>query len=127
MSFSLSTIVVSDQGVGVGGASAVPTAGLTPTAEAPQNEEQLYSLESAASITQTSIAVIEIYVQLGVIEPTGSMLHSREIARIAQIQRLRQDLGLNLAGAAMVLDMAQEIAQLRAQLRVYQSHPPNEI
>ena len=31
--------------------------------------------------------------------------------------------GLNLVGAAMVLDMAQEIAQLRAQLKVYQSHP----
>jgi MerR HTH family regulatory protein len=65
------------------------------------------------------------YVELGVIEPIGHMLHSREIARIAQIQRLRQDLGLNLAGAAMVLDVAQEIAQLRAQLKIYQSHPPN--
>ena len=46
------------------------------------------------------------HVQLGVIEPTGSMLHSREIARIAQIQRLRQDLGVNLVGAAIVLDLA---------------------
>jgi hypothetical protein len=62
MTFSLSTTVVSDEG------------------------ERLYTFESAASIAQTSIAVIEIYVQLGVIEPVGSMLHSREIARIAQIQ-----------------------------------------
>ncbi len=45
------------------------------------------------------------------------MLHSRAIARIAQIQRLPQDLGLNLVGSAMVLDMATEIAQLRAQLK----------
>jgi DNA-binding transcriptional MerR regulator len=97
MTFSLSTTVVSDEG------------------------ERLYSFESAATIAQTSIAVIDIYVQLGVIEPTGSMLHSREIARIAQIQRLRQDLGLNLIGAAMVLDLAQEVAQLRAQLEVYRS------
>jgi MerR HTH family regulatory protein len=69
-------------------------------------------------IVQTSIVVIQVYVQLGSIESTGSMLHSREITRIAQIQRLRQDLGLNLAGAGMVLDLAQEIAQLRAQLEV---------
>jgi hypothetical protein len=55
------------------------------------------------------------------------MLHSREITRIAQIQRLRQDLGLNLVGAAMVLDMATEIAQLRAKLKVYQSQPPNTL
>jgi DNA-binding transcriptional MerR regulator len=101
MTFSLSTTVVSDEG------------------------ERLYTFESAASIAQTSIAVIEIYVQLGVIEPVGSMLHSREIARIAQIQRLRQDLGLNLVGAAMVLDLAQEVAQLRAQLEVYRSGTTN--
>jgi DNA-binding transcriptional MerR regulator len=101
MTFSLSTTVVSDEG------------------------ERLYTFESAASIAQTSIAVIEIYVQLGVIEPVGSMLHSREIARIAQIQRLRQDLGLNLDATAMVLDLAQEVAQLRAQLEVYRSDSPN--
>ena len=99
MSFSLSKIVVSPAG------------------------EQLHTFEYAASIAETSITVVKIYVELGVIEAVGSMLHSREIARIAQIGRLRQDLGLNLVGAAMVLDMAQEIAQLRAQLKVYQSHP----
>jgi polysaccharide deacetylase 2 family uncharacterized protein YibQ len=47
------------------------------------------------------------------------MLHAREIARIAQIQRLRQDLGVNLVGATIVLDLAQEVAQLRAQLDLY--------
>lgn len=85
--------------------------------------EQLYSFEYAAGLTETSIALVQVYVELGVIESTGHLLHAREIARIAQIQRLRQDLGLNLVGAAMVIDMAQDIAQLRAQLKVYQSHP----
>ncbi len=99
MNFSLSKTVVSPEG------------------------EQLYTFEYAALVTETSITVVMSYVQLGVIEPIGDLLHSREIARIAQIQRLRQDLGLNLVGAAMVLDMASEIAQLRAQLKVYQSHP----
>ncbi len=98
MSFSLSKTVVSPAG------------------------DQLYTFEYAASITETSITIVEVYVELGIIEAIGDLLHSREIARIAQIQRLRQDLGLNLAGAAMVLDMAQEIAQLKAQLKVYQSH-----
>ena len=87
--------------------------------------EQLYTFEYAALVTETSITVVMSYVELGVIEAIGDLLHSREIARIAQIQRLRQDLGLNLVGAAMVLDMAQEIAQLRAQLKVYQSRRPN--
>lgn len=97
MTFSLSRVVVSADG------------------------EQLYTFEYAAKMTATSVAVVESFVQLGLIEPIGSMLLERHISRIAQIQRLRQDLGLNFVGAAMVLDMAQEIAQLRAQLKVYQS------
>lgn len=83
--------------------------------------EALYSFEYAAVLSETSITVVERFVQLGLIEPTQSMLRSRDITRIGQIQRLRQDLGLNLVGAAMVLDMAQEIAQLRSQLKAYQS------
>jgi DNA-binding transcriptional MerR regulator len=84
-------------------------------------DEQLYTFEYAASITETSIVVVQVYIHLGVIEPVGNLLSSREIARIAQIRRLRQDLGLNITGAAMVLDMAQEIAQLRAQLKAHQN------
>lgn len=83
--------------------------------------DQLYTFEYAALVTETSTTIIEQFVQVGLIEPIGSMLHAREIARIAQIQRLRQDLGLNLVGAAMVLDMAQEIAQLRARIKALQS------
>jgi MerR HTH family regulatory protein len=102
------------------------TSSLSKTVVSPEGE-QLYTFEYAALVTETSITVVKIYVDLGVIESVGFMLHKREIARIAQIQRLRQDLGLNLVGAAMVLDMAQEIAQLRAQLKVYQSHPPSAL
>jgi len=86
-----------------------------------QEGDRLYTFEYAALVTQTSTIVIERFVELGLIEPKGSMLRSREIARIAQIQRLRQDLGLNLVGAAMVIDLAQEIAQLRALLKAFQS------
>ncbi len=84
-------------------------------------EDQLFTFEYAAEINETSVTVVQIYVQLGVIQATGDRLYSREIARIAQIKRLRQDLGLNLVGAAIVLDMATELAQLRAKLEVYQS------
>ena len=83
--------------------------------------ERLYSFEYAAQVSGTSITVVESVVALGLIEPVGSMLRSRDIGRISQIQRLRQDLGLNLVGAGMVLDMAEEIAQLRAQLKAYRS------
>ncbi len=86
-----------------------------------QEGDRLYSYEYAARITETSVTVVQRFADLGLIEPHNSMLRSRDIARIAQIQRLRQDLGLNLVGAAMVLDMAQEIAQLKAQVQAYRA------
>jgi hypothetical protein len=91
------------------------------TTVASQGGDQLYTFEYAASVTETSITIIERFVDLGLIESIGTMLYAREIARIAQIKRLRQDLGLNLIGAAIVLDMAQEIAQLRAKLSALQA------
>jgi len=47
--------------------------------------------------------------------------------RVVKVQRLRRDLGLNLIGAAMVLDMAAEIARLKAQLRAYQTAYQTEL
>lgn len=84
-----------------------------------QAGDRLYSFEQAATFTQTSVTIVERFASLGLIEPEGTMLRSRDVTRIAQIQRLRRDLGLNLVGASMVLDMAQEIAQLQAQLQAY--------
>ena len=83
--------------------------------------DRLYSFEHAARVTETSVTIVERLVTLGLVEPDNSMLRSQDVARIAQIRRLRQDLGLNLIGAAMVLDMAQEIAQLKAQLQAHKS------
>jgi hypothetical protein len=79
--------------------------------------ERLYSFESAAALTQTSTTIVERFVALGLIEPIRGMLKSRDVARIAQIQRLRRDLGVNLVGVAIALDLAGEIAQLRGQLK----------
>ncbi len=81
--------------------------------------ERLYSFEQAAYLTQTSVSLLERFASLGLIEPVGSMLHRQDLIRVVKLQRLRRDLGLNLVGAAMVLDMAEEIAQLKAQLRAY--------
>ena len=83
--------------------------------------DRLYSFEQAAIFAETSVTVVEQFAALSLIEPEGDMLRARDIARIAQVLRLRRDLGLNLVGAGMVLDMAQEIARLRAQLQAYQS------
>ena len=82
--------------------------------------ERLYSFRQVARLTETSLMTVEDLVVLGAIEPVGAMLRSRDVARIEQIKRLQMDLELNLAGAAIALEMASEIAQLKAKLRAYQ-------
>jgi MerR family transcriptional regulator/heat shock protein HspR/chaperone modulatory protein CbpM len=79
--------------------------------------DRLITFEQAAYLTQTSVTILESFADLGLIEPVESMLRLSDLTRVTQIMRLRRDLGLNLVGAAIVLDMAAEIAQLKAQVR----------
>ena len=78
--------------------------------------DTLISLDRVATITQTSVTTIHSFIRLGVIEPQGSMLRLEDTRRVMKIMRLRRDLGLNLIGAAMVLDLAEENYRLRSQL-----------
>ncbi len=79
--------------------------------------ERLITFQQAAYLTQTSVVILERFADLGLIEPVESMLRLSDLTRVTQIMRLRRDLGLNLVGAAIVLDMAAEIAQLKAQIK----------
>ena len=83
--------------------------------------DRLFTFEAAARITETSVALLEQYTALGLIEPVGIMLTQQDMSRVVKLRRLRNDLGLNLVGAAMVLDMAIEISRLKAQIRAYES------
>ncbi len=60
-------------------------------------------------------------VEHGVIEPIGEVstdwrFTSLTIVRLAKAKRLERDLDLNPPGLALVLDLLDEIAELRAQL-----------
>ena len=81
-----------------------------------QQGDTLISFERVATITHTSVTTIHNFVRLGVIEPQGSMLRLEDSLRVMKIMRLRRDLGLNLVGAAMVLELSEENHRLRSQL-----------
>ena len=78
--------------------------------------ETLISFDRVTTITQTSVTTIYSFVRLRVIEPQGSMLKLEDTRRVIKIMRLRRDLGLNIIGAAMVLDLTEENYRLRSQL-----------
>jgi chaperone modulatory protein CbpM len=58
----------------------------------------------------------------GVIEPLGRhparwRFRAVSIRRVRCVQRLERDLGVNVAGAALVLDLLDELERLRGRLR----------
>lgn len=61
-------------------------------------------------------------VEEGVVEPLGTdpthwRFHGVCVRRVRRAWRLEQDLGVNIAGAALVLDLLEEVEQLRDRLR----------
>ena len=68
--------------------------------------------------------VLEL-VEEGVIEPVGHdparwRFHGVCVRRVRRVQRLEQDLGVNVAGAALVLDLLEELERLRERLRRFE-------
>lgn len=64
--------------------------------------------------------VLELVAE-GVIEPLGREPRAWRfravcIRRVRRVQRLERDLGLNVAGAALALELIEEIERLRARL-----------
>ncbi|WP_031432103.1 chaperone modulator CbpM [Methylomarinum vadi] len=61
-------------------------------------------------------------VEQGVIEPVGRdparwRFQGISVRRVRCAQRLEQDLGVNVAGAALAIDLLEELERLRARLR----------
>lgn len=82
-------------------------------------EERLYTFEQATELLGIPPHLLEWLLAQGLVEAESSYLTPQQFRRLLQMSRLHRDLGLNWTGAAMVLDMAQEIARLRGQLRHY--------
>lgn len=77
-----------------------------------------FSRAGACSVEQVTTLVHE-----GVIEPEGSEPHewrfdSVSLRRLRVAQRLMRDLEINAAGAALALDLLDEIEQLKSRLRL---------
>ena len=82
------------------------------------------SLADLCRICQLSADRVLQLVDEGLLEPRGPgpgqwRFHGRSVRRVRCVIRLERDLGVNLAGAALALDLLEEIQQLRAHLNRY--------
>jgi DNA-binding transcriptional MerR regulator len=82
--------------------------------------EQL-TLEGLAACTGVHPTRIAYFVEYGLLEPiarTGTQLFfdTACLARLRMIERLRRDLGANLAGIAVILDLLDRLASLQREV-----------
>ena len=64
---------------------------------------------------------VEKFLDFGLIEPSaktcsGPLFSASSVERLQRIVRLRRDLGVNLAGIAVILDMRERIVNLQTEL-----------
>ena len=91
-----------------------------------ENEEPRYVISVAARILGIRTYTLRYYEKIGIIEPHRSrgnirLYSERDIIQLRQIKTLMDDLGINLAGAEVILRMAQRMAELQRHVEGLES------
>jgi chaperone modulatory protein CbpM len=82
------------------------------------DESTWCSLNEACKLCRVDDQRIQEMIREGVLSPTGSSSQewrfgAQELKRIQIAARLQRDLGVNLSGAALALDLLEELEHLR--------------
>jgi len=83
-----------------------------------ENAEPRYVISVAARILGVQTYTLRYYEKIGIIEPHRSrgnirLYSDRDIVQLKQVKMLMEDLGINLAGAEVILRMARQITELQ--------------
>ncbi len=84
-------------------------------------DEPLYMIGVAARLCELHPQTLRMYERLGLVRPArisskNRMYSVADIERLQQIQRLTQDLGVNLAGVEVILDLLDKIEKLQENM-----------
>mgnify|MGYP001820902435 CR=1 FL=1 len=90
------------------------------------DEQTTFTLAELCRSCAVEAELIEALVEQGILEPTGRRgrhwcFHASSLRRTRIALHLQRDLGVNLAGAALALDLLERIEELDASLRAMKS------
>ena len=96
------------------------------------NDRPIYMISVAADLVGMHPQTLRIYEQKGLVRPQrtpgGTRLYSEsDVERLRIIQRLTGELGLNLAGAELVLRLEDELRKAHAQVERLQRELRREV
>ncbi|MBP6965571.1 MAG: helix-turn-helix transcriptional regulator [Armatimonadetes bacterium] len=90
-------------------------------AEQHEGGEPLYLISVAARLCEVHPQTLRMYERIGLIKPQrigrkNRMYSDADIERLRQIQRFTQDLGVNLAGVEVILNLLEQMDEMRRQM-----------
>ena len=88
-------------------------------------EDVELSLDDLRKVCHLSVEEVHIVVEQGIVDPIGRDIeswrfHGASVQRIRCALQLREDLGVNWAGAALALDLLDELRELRLRQRRFE-------
>ena len=86
------------------------------------SETEPLTLEELMEISASSADFIHELIEFGVLAPQEETFDLVQLKRIQIVQRLQRDLEINLAGAAMVLDLLDQLEEMRARMEMLEKH-----
>ena len=90
------------------------------------DKEPRYVISVAARILGVQTHTLRYYEKIGIMEPSRSsgnirLYSDRDIAHLRRAKTLMNDLGINLAGAEVILRMAQRMTELQHHIEGLES------
>ncbi len=91
-----------------------------------EDTEPRYVISIAAKMLRVQTHTLRYYERIGIIEPSRSqgnirLYSERDIDWLRRVKTLMDDLGVNLAGAEVILRMAKQVTELQNQLEKLKS------
>lgn len=85
-------------------------------------DEPVYVISVAAKLCDMHPQTLRSYERLGLVRPQRSrrqnrLYSQRDVERLQRIQRLTRDLGVNLAGVEVILDLLDRMEALREEMQ----------
>ena len=86
------------------------------------SDEPIYVISVAARLVEMHPQTLRYYERAGLLKPTRSsgkirLYTQREIERLRKIQRLTNELGVNLAGVEIIIDLTERLDHLQEEMK----------
>ncbi len=96
------------------------------------DDEPIYVISVAARLVEMHPQTLRYYERAGLLKPTRStgkirLYSQREIERLRKIARLTNELGVNLAGVEIIMDLTQRLERMQEEMQAHEAQLRAEI